>query len=140
MSMLARNRRVDDSIPTASLADIAFLLLVFFLTTTVFNEEKGLPLVLPDSEIVDVPAANILFLLVEADGTISVQRGASELRQAIGVGQVESIVREALRENARLVTAIKTDPAAEYQRMIDVLDAAKLAGATRISLQSLTTR
>ncbi|HKK28077.1 MAG TPA: biopolymer transporter ExbD, partial [Gemmatimonadota bacterium] len=48
MPLLNRRERVDDEIPTASLADIAFLLLIFFLTTTVFNEERGLPIVLPE--------------------------------------------------------------------------------------------
>ena len=57
MPILNRKQRVSDEIPTASMADIAFLLLVFFLTTTVFNEEKGLPIVLPEqSEEQDVSA------------------------------------------------------------------------------------
>ena len=63
MPILNRKQRVSDEIPTASMADIAFLLLVFFLTTTVFNEERGLPIVLPEqSEEQDVSAKNLIFL------------------------------------------------------------------------------
>ena len=40
MAIMKRKQKVSDEIPTASMADIAFLLLVFFLTTTVFNEER----------------------------------------------------------------------------------------------------
>ncbi|MEJ2153086.1 MAG: biopolymer transporter ExbD, partial [Gemmatimonadota bacterium] len=46
--ILKRKSRVSDEIPTASMADIAFLLLIFFLVTTVFAEDRGLSLVLPE--------------------------------------------------------------------------------------------
>jgi biopolymer transport protein ExbD len=41
--MLRPHTRARAEIPTSSMADIAFLLLVFFLVTTVFDEERGLP-------------------------------------------------------------------------------------------------
>ena len=47
MALLQKKSKVSDEIPTASMADIAFLLLIFFLITTVFDEEKGLPIVCP---------------------------------------------------------------------------------------------
>ena len=37
-----RESRVSPEIPTASMADIAFLLIVFFLVTTTMNQDKGL--------------------------------------------------------------------------------------------------
>jgi len=72
MAILQRKERVSDEIPTASMADIAFLLLVFFLTTTVFNEEKGLPIVLPEeSEEQDVSAKNIISELAANENLIA---------------------------------------------------------------------
>lgn len=44
---LERKRKQLGGIPTASLSDVAFLLLIFFLTTTKFDIKKGLGLVLP---------------------------------------------------------------------------------------------
>ena len=43
-----KKSKVSDAIPTASMADIAFLLLIFFLVTTVFPKDKGLEVVLPE--------------------------------------------------------------------------------------------
>ncbi len=43
-----KKSKVSDEIPTASMADIAFLLLIFFLVTTVFPKDKGLSVVLPE--------------------------------------------------------------------------------------------
>ena len=139
MAILNRKERVSDEIPTASMADIAFLLLVFFLTTTVFNEEKGLPIVLPeaDTEEVEVSANNIIFFLIQPDGAVVVRRGESEQEQVVAYNQIESLLRTELANNDKLIAAIKTSPAAPYRHMINVLDEVKLAGAERISLQML---
>ena len=59
-----KKSKVSDEIPTASMADIAFLLLIFFLVTTVFPKDKGLAIVLPEeSEEVAVSQKNILHLI-----------------------------------------------------------------------------
>lgn len=138
MAILQRKERVSDEIPTASMADIAFLLLVFFLTTTVFNEEKGLPIVLPEeAETQEVSAKNIIFFLIRPDGSVTVKRGESQEEQVIPYDQVDVLLRQELSQNANLIAAIKTDPGAAYRHMINVLDEVKLAGAERISLQML---
>jgi biopolymer transport protein ExbD len=64
----ARSRARAD-IPTSSLADIAFLLLIFFLVTTVFDEERGLSMLLPQAEQV-VPQTNVLHFIVRTDGLV----------------------------------------------------------------------
>ena len=138
MPLLQRKERVSDEIPTASMADIAFLLLIFFLTTTVFNEERGLPIVLPEkSKEQAVAAKNIIFFLVQADGRVVVKRGQSEETQTVTAEQVSGIMRQELAANPNIIAAIKTDPKAPYRDMIHVLDGVKIAGADRISLQML---
>lgn len=138
MAILHRRERVSDEIPTASMADIAFLLLVFFLTTTVFNEEKGLPIVLPEeAEEVEISAKNIIFFIIQANGSVIVRRGESEQEQVVAYQQIESLLRSELAANDKLIAAIKTHPFAPYKHMINVLDEVKMAGADRISLQML---
>ncbi len=138
MALMNRRTKVSDEIPTASLADIAFLLLVFFLTTTVFNEEKGLPIVLPEqSEEQDVSPKNLIFFIVQPDGRVVVRRGESEQEQVVAVNQVATILRTELAANDNLIAAIQTHPDAAYRHMVNVLDEVKLSGAERISLQEL---
>lgn len=138
MPILNRKERVSDEIPTASLADIAFLLLIFFLTTTVFNEERGLPIVLPEQEAEqEVSETNLLFLLVQPDGSVVVRRGESEQEQVVSYDQVSGIVRQELQANPNIITAVQTDPSAAYRHMINVLDEVKLSGAERVSLQMI---
>ncbi len=136
MSFIHAKHRPADGIPTSSMADIAFLLLVFFLVTTVFDEEKGLPIVLPQ-ETVDVAPGNVLYLVVLPDGRVEVRRGESSGTQLVRAADVAAIWRREVAGNPLLIAAVKTDPAAEYRRMVAVLDGLQSAGAERISLQVL---
>ena len=128
--ILKRRSRVSDEIPTASMADIAFLLLIFFLVTTVFSEERGLSLVLPEqqSEEVEINPKNIITFYVVGDGVVEIRRGDSPDKQTIDFQQVEAVARQELAANSRLIVSVKTAPDANYVDMVNVLDEVKLAG------------
>ncbi|HUG01091.1 MAG TPA: biopolymer transporter ExbD [Longimicrobiales bacterium] len=138
MAILKKKNRPSGEIPTASMADIAFLLLVFFLVTTVFEEEKGLRIVLPErQEEIEVSQKNVLHLTVQPDGVVQVKRGESPQVQPVSSSQLSSIWRQEFSRNENLIAAVKTHPEASYRFMIDVLDQLQAAGAERISLQQL---
>jgi biopolymer transport protein ExbD len=135
-----RRRRVSGEIPVASTADIAFLLLIFFLVSTTFPKDKGLAIVLPaPSEQVEVSQKDILHLLIRLDGMVEVKRGESQQVQEILPRDVEGLWRQEAASNPGpgLVAAIETHPQAPYRFMVDVLDALESANASRISLQVL---
>jgi biopolymer transport protein ExbD len=137
--MLVPSRRRSTGTPqTSSLADIAFLLLIFFLVTTVFDEERGIGIVLPRSGAeTPVPPANLLQLQVLPDGAVDVIRGSGPQVQRVRADQVATLWRLEAAESPGLIAAIRTHPDAPYHRMVDVLDALRVAGAERISLQRL---
>lgn len=140
MALIRRQSKVSDSIPTSSMADIAFLLLVFFLTTTVFDEEMGLRVVLPErgpESEVDVPPSNLIFFLVQPDGTLQIRRGESQSVQTATARQVEGLMRQELASNPNIIGVIQTSPQATYEAMVNVLDGIQSSGATRYSLQVL---
>jgi len=138
MAILKKKSRTSGEIPTSSMADIAFLLLVFFLTTTIFDEERGLPIVLPESQsTVAVSQKNILHLSVQPNGVVEVKRGASPQVQTVPARQIGDIWRLESEQNPNLIASVKTAPNAPYRYMIDVLDQLQQAGAERISLQML---
>ncbi|MEJ2202766.1 MAG: biopolymer transporter ExbD [Gemmatimonadota bacterium] len=133
-----KKSKVSDEIPTASMADIAFLLLIFFLVTTVFPKDKGLAIVLPEeSEEVAVSQKNILHLIVQPNGFVTVKRGESQQEQQMRAQEVEGLWRQEVATNPNLIAAVKTHPDAPYRFMMDVLDALHSANAERISLQIL---
>jgi biopolymer transport protein ExbD len=133
-----RKSKVSDEIPSSSMADIAFLLLIFFLVTTTFPKDKGLAIVLPESgETVEVSQKNILHIIVSTTGSVTIRRGESQQEQVVRPDDVEAIWRQDVAQNENLIAAVKTDPNAPYRFMVDVLDALQSAGAERISLQIL---
>ncbi len=138
MPMMRKRNRPGGEIPTSSMADIAFLLLVFFLVTTVFDEERGLPIVLPEqAEELEVSQKNVLHLTVLEDGTVEVKRGESPTVQRVSARDIAGIWRLGFQQNPNLIAAVKTAPNSAYRNMVAVLDQLQSAGAERISLQIL---
>lgn len=137
MALMKKKNRPGGEIPTSSMADIAFLLLVFFLVTTVFDEERGLSIVLPEADNeVEVPPKNILFLMVQPDGLVNIQRGENpQIQAGVRANQISAIWRQEVANNPNLIAALKTAPNAPYRFMVDVLDQLQTAGADKISLQ-----
>ena len=135
MAMLKKKSRTSGEIPTSSMADIAFLLLIFFLVTTIFDEEKGLSIVLPErGEEAEVSANNILHLVVQPNGVVEVRRGESPQVQQTAPSGIGAIWRFEVGQNPNLIAAVKTAPGAPYRYMIDVLDQLQASGAERVNL------
>ena len=137
MAVLDKKKsKVSDKVPSSSMADIAFLLLIFFLVTTTFPKNKGLAIVLPEEGgEVEVSPRNILHIIIQPNGLVDVKRGESQQVQRIPANDIEAIWRQDVSENPNLIAAVKTHPEAPYKFMVDVLDALHTAGAERISLQ-----
>jgi biopolymer transport protein ExbD len=139
MAVLGNKKsRISDEIPSSSMADIAFLLLIFFLVTTTFPKDKGLKIVLPEqAEEKEVPQKNVLHIIINPTGSVNIKRGESQEEQTVRPDDVEQIWRQDVAQNENLIAAVKTHPDAPYRFMVDVLDALQAAGSTRISLQIL---
>ena len=122
----------------SGMIDMTFLLLIFFLVTTVFPKDKGLSLVLPEpGEEAQVSQKNILHLIIQPNGVVDVKRGESTQIQHMRPAEIEGLWRQEVASNPNLIAAVKTHPDAPYRMMLEVLDALKSANAERISLQIL---
>lgn len=137
---MRRKRKNLGGIPTASMSDIAFLLLVFFLSTTNFDIKKGLGLVLPPtSELPDVQKVklkdeNITKVLINREGKILLQTFDNE--ESVQMNELEGKIRQIVSGNPDMVISLKTDRKAKYQYMVMALDRLQLAGAEKISLST----
>lgn len=127
--LLEKRKKHPNEIPTSSLADIAFLLLVFFLVTTTIDMDKGLSLVLPaPGEEKEIPKENISNLLINAAGKIMLDE------EPIAMAEIRASVKRKMSKNPNLIFSIKTDRQTDYQVFVSVLDQLKMANATRISI------
>jgi len=128
---MIRNRRFKGGeIPTGSMADIAFLLLVFFLVTTTIDTDKGLGIVLPpagDVEI-EIQKKNILNCLINSQGKVLLDE------EPIDVEQIGRIVKKKLGQNPLLIVSVKAHPKTAYSDYVRVIDQLKIANAKKISI------
>lgn len=127
--LLDKRKKEPAEIPTSSLADIAFLLLVFFLVTTTIDMDKGLTLVLPaPGEEKEIPKENISNLLINAAGMVMMDE------VPLTISEIKKIAKRKMAENPNLIFSVKTDRETKYQDFVSVLDQLKMANATRISI------
>ena len=127
--LLDKRKKQPTEIPTSSLADIAFLLLVFFLVTTTIDMDKGLTLVLPaPGEEKEIPKENISNLLINAAGMVMMDE------VPITIAEIRKIAKSKMDNNPNLIFSVKTDRDTDYQDFVSVLDQLKMANALRISI------
>jgi biopolymer transport protein ExbD len=126
-----RQGRDDAEIPTASMADIAFLLLIFFLVTTTINVDTGIGMTLPpklqqEQQPPPVKDRNLFKILVNAQGRVLIEE------EEASIAQIRERVKEHVLnygENPDLseapddaVISIKTDEQTPYSTYIETLD------------------
>ncbi|MFQ6604361.1 MAG: ExbD/TolR family protein [Fidelibacterota bacterium] len=128
--MAKKKRRIrGGEIPTSSMADIAFLLLIFFLVTTTIDTDKGLGIVLPaEGEEVEIKKTNILNCLLNSSGNVLLGK------EPVAIKDISKIVKKRLAENNKLIISVKAHEKAKYADYIRVIDQLKMANATRISI------
>jgi biopolymer transport protein ExbD len=131
--LLKKRQRETAEIPAASLADIAFLLLIFFLVTTTMDVDTGIGLVLPpkpDESVKPPPIKerNLLKILVNQQGLVLINdrpAGVAEVRQKVMdfVDNVNRTRDENMSEAPdKAVVSLKTDRATPYSLYIAMLD------------------
>lgn len=134
--LVEKKKKRESSIPTSSMADIAFLLLIFFLVTTTMDTDKGIPMILPErGGEVKINPKNIAKILVNASGTVLFDN--QEVDDMVLAELLETRIKERGMDadgKPKLIVSIKTDRKTAYDRYITVLDIVKGAGATKISI------
>jgi len=131
MAKILRKTKVGSEIPNASMSDIAFLLLIFFMVSTTFVKEKGLKVNLPRAQTVQkINRRNATTIYISRSGLISIDDFATH------VDQIQFVMQKKLVENPAMITSFRTDKDTEYGIMVDVMNELKRANALRISFEA----
>lgn len=125
MANLRKRASREVEIPTSSMADISFLLLLFFLVTTTIDVDTGIGLVLPppveETDIVKMDPDRIIKVLVNSSGDVLINDEIASLMQ------IHEIVANKLRTKPNMIVSIKTDRETPYRIYIGALDEIKQA-------------
>ena len=126
--MRIRRREVPSEIPTASMADVAFLLIIFFLVASFYSVTRGIQFSLPkhEPEAFTVEPEAAVLIEVAAAGTLTVDQRPMTLTD------LQPYLRERLARNPGKPVILNTSPEADYSHMTDVFDELRQVGVRRI--------
>ncbi|MBI5645974.1 MAG: biopolymer transporter ExbD [Ignavibacteriae bacterium] len=130
-----KKHRINIRVDMTPMVDVAFLLLTFFMLTTVFSKPQTMEINLPpDAETkVEVAESNLLTLRVDTDGVIWFNTGTDEVKK-VEFKNLRALLVERIRANPKLITLIKVDRDGKYTMMVDIMDELNLANITRFTL------
>ena len=135
---LNRKSKASENIPTSSLADIAFLLLIFFMVSTVFQSDQNLPIDGPlaaAAEKIDEKVKNILNIWVEQDGSIWIND------QELPMEDISGLVGPLYAASERhLVISIRADRDTPYSFIDAVQKELVSAGVVRVVFATVLER
>ncbi len=125
-----KKSQTQSEIPTASMADIAFLLLIFFMVTTTFRKEQSREIIFPDAQATqksNEKRKNILHVWIEPDGSVYINDAL------IPMDRVGDVVRPIYGDSDRkLVVAIRGDRDVSYRFVTRVMEQLRSANAVRV--------
>jgi biopolymer transport protein ExbD len=122
------NTEQQGGIDISPLIDVVFLLLIFFIVTTVFVKETGVEISKPRATTSADLDRQAILIAVTAESRV--WQGGRE----IGQDGVRAVVAALLEETPETPVIIRADAATPTQATVQVIDSAKLAGATSVSL------
>ncbi len=125
-----KSSKASQEIPSSSLADIAFLLLIFFMVTTVFQQDRDRPIEWPEAEAaekIDEKQKNILNIWMERDGSVYIND------QEYAMDEVSQVVAPLYAASDRaLVISIRGDREVPYRFMDAIQQELVSAGVVRV--------
>ncbi len=127
----SRHNSSDQAVTTVDISpliDVVFLLLIFFIVTTVFVKETGVEISKPRAASSEDLQKQAILIAVTDEGRV--WYGGRE----VGVDGVRAVVAALLEDDDQTPVVVRADANAATEMTVRVIDAAKLAGAKSVSL------
>ena len=133
MKFSVRNKPKSE-ISTASMPDIIFMLLVFFMVTTVLREYEGLPIALPSATKIEKLKSkrNTAHLWVNKVGLVSIDD------KRVPMPAVRHVIYAKLAENPKLITSLKADKETTMRIITDLHQELRNANALKVNYSAKT--
>jgi biopolymer transport protein ExbD len=132
LAKITPKQRAKCEITTASMADIIFNLLLFFMVTSIFKMEEGLPILLPKARSgSDTQRQQIVHIWADRGNRISIND------KLVLLTSIEAIMASRLEENRAMIVALNVDTRTKYKIVSEIMDQLKEANAINVSFTSL---
>jgi biopolymer transport protein ExbD len=114
-------KRIGIKIDMTPMVDVAFLLLIFFMSTSQFDPPQKVQIQIPESHSnLKVPESDVMVLSISKDNQLLYQIGKNP-QEETDLANLEQLVTDQRRRNPRTRVAIRADKDSEYGTMEDVM-------------------
>jgi biopolymer transport protein ExbD len=114
------------------MADIIFLLLIFFMVTTIFKMEEGLPISLPRAETgSELEREKLMNIWADRFSRVSIND------KLVQVELIDAVVSKRFEENRGLIVAFNVDRRTKYDLVSQIMDQLKEANAVNVTFVSV---
>ena len=130
----SRKTKLSTEIPTASMPDIIFMLLIFFMVTTVLREYSGLPVTLPKAKRIEKLKSkrHTSHIWVSKDGLISIDD------RLFTVDDVAKIMYDKRSADPQVVVSLKADEEAKMELVSKIHEKLRDADALKLNYSTKT--
>jgi biopolymer transport protein ExbD len=131
---IVRKTHTSKEVSTASMPDIIFMLLVFFMVTTVMREFEGLDVLMPRAKMIEKLESkrHTAYIWATKDGLISVND------RIIAMNGLSSIMYERVAADPKITVSLKSDENATMKLISDIHTQLREANALKLSYAALT--
>ena len=131
---LNRKNKTSNEISTSSLPDIIFMLLIFFMVTTVMREFEGLDIVLPRAEKIEIldSKRHTVYVWATKEGLISVND------KIININDLSNVMFLKLSRDPKLTVSLRSDEDSRMELISEIHSQLRKAQALKLNYSSLT--
>ena len=124
-----RKTHTSKEISTSSMPDIIFMLLIFFMVTTVMREYEGLDVIMPRAKMIEKLESkrHTAYIWATKDGLISVND------RIIGINSLRGVMYEKILSDPKLTVSLKSDENASMELISEVHTQLRKANALKLS-------
>ena len=130
----SRKTKISSEIPTSSMPDIIFMLLIFFMVTTVLREYSGLPVNIPKAEKIEKLKGkrHTAHIRISKEGLVSIND------RLFAVQDVAKIMYEKRVSDPQLVVSLKADEEAKMELISSIHEELREADALKLNYSTKT--
>ena len=131
---IKRKTQESNEISTSSLPDIIFMLLIFFMVTTVMREFEGLDVIVPKAKMIEKLESkrHTSYIWATKDGIISVDDRITD------TNNLSKIMYSKVTKDPKITVSLKSDEKATMKLISDIHTQLRKANALKLNYSTLT--
>ena len=132
--IIKRKTHTSKEISTSSMPDIIFMLLIFFMVTTVMREYEGLDVIMPRAKMIEKLESkrHTTYVWATKDGLISVDD------RIIHINDLAGLMYNKVAKDPKVTVSLKSDEKTTMKLITDIHTQLRTANALKLSYSALT--